>query len=126
MSGFDRVQTSAAVFVRGLDHRAELAALEMGEARDHAVGISGLFLISAVSALLTGFAINFLVAALWWDTPHRVLAIGLSIAVQATIAITAAVLCVRRARLWRPLPQTIDQLRKDSQCLHELLTLPPR
>lgn len=126
MSGFDRVQTSAAVFVRGIDHRAELAALEMGEARDHAVGLSGLFLISAVGALLTGFAVNLLVAALWWDTPHRVLAISLSIGAQAAIAITAATLCVRRARLWRPLSQTLDQLKKDSQCLHELLTPPPR
>jgi uncharacterized membrane protein YqjE len=125
MNAFDRLQSSAAVFVRGIDHRAELAALEMSEARDHAVGITGLFLISAVAALLTGFAINFLVAALWWDTPHRVLAIALSIAVQATIAVTAATLCVKRARVWRPLSQTIDQLKKDSQCLHELLAARP-
>jgi uncharacterized membrane protein YqjE len=125
MNAFDRLQSSAAVFVRGIDHRAELAALEMGEARDHAVGITGLFLISAVAALLTGFAINFLVAALWWDTPHRVLAIALSIAVQATIAVAAAALCVKRARVWRPLSQTIDQLKKDSQCLHELLAARP-
>jgi uncharacterized membrane protein YqjE len=126
MTGVSRLQSSAAALVRGLDHRAELASLEMSEARDHAVGISGLFLLSAVAALLTGFALNFFVAALWWDTPHRLLALGLSVAVQAAVATTAAVICVRRARLWRPLPQTIDQFKKDSQCLHELLTSRPR
>ncbi|ATC65534.1 hypothetical protein CMV30_17140 [Nibricoccus aquaticus] len=126
LPGIDRLQASAAVLARGFDHRAELASLELGDARDHAVGLSGLFLIGAVAALLTGFAANFFVAALWWDTPHRLLAIGLAALVQAAVATTSIALCIHRARRWRPLPLTIDQLKKDSQCLRDLLNSPRR
>ncbi|MCU0794187.1 MAG: phage holin family protein [Opitutaceae bacterium] len=125
-SGVTRIPSSAAAMLRGLDHRAELATLELGEAREHATGIAALFLISAVAALLTGFAVNLFIAALWWDTPHRLLAVGAAIAVQGALAAGAAGACLRRARSWRPLPETIDQFKKDSQCLHELLTPPPR
>lgn len=125
LPGLGRLQSSAAVLARGFDHRAELAAIELGEARDHAVGISGLFMLGAVAALLTGFAINFFVAALWWDTPHRLLAIGLLAGVQGAVALTAVLTAVNRARSWYPLAHTFDQLKKDSQCLRDLLT-PPR
>jgi uncharacterized membrane protein YqjE len=126
LSGVSRIPSSAAALLRGLDHRAELAALELGEARDHATGIAALFLISAVAALLTGFALNFFIAALWWDTPHRLLALGFSTVVQGAIAAGTAFACLRRARRWRPLPETVEQFKKDSQCLHELLSPPPR
>ena len=117
-----RFQASAAVVARGVEHRAELAGLELCEARHEALSLTGLFLIGAVAALLTGFAINFFVAALWWDTPHRLLAIGLTAGIQAVVATVVIVLCVRRARVWRPLAFTIDQIKKDSQCLRDLLT----
>jgi uncharacterized membrane protein YqjE len=124
-SGVSRLRSSAATVLRGLDHRAELASLELGEARGHATGIAALFLVSAVAALLTGFALNFFVAALWWDTPHRLLALGVSTLTQALVAAGSAFACVRRARRWRPLPETFEQLRRDSQCLHQLLNSPP-
>jgi uncharacterized membrane protein YqjE len=122
LSGVSRLPSSASRVLRGLDHRAELAALELSEAREHATGIAALLLLAAVAALLTGFALNFLIAAIWWDTPHRVLAIGVSTLVQAAVAGGAALLCARRARRWRPFPETFEQLKKDSQCLHALLT----
>ena len=124
--GLDRLQASAAVFARGAEHRAELASIELGEARDEALGISVLFLIGAVAALLTGFALNFLVAAIWWDSPHRVLAIGLCAAVQAAGAAILITRCIRRARNWHPLAETFNQIKKDTQCLHELLNSPSR
>jgi uncharacterized membrane protein YqjE len=119
--GIDRLQASAAAILRGADHRSELASIELGEARDQATGISVLFLVGAVSALLAGFAANFFVAALWWDTPHRLLAVGLAAGVQAVISAVALTLCVARARQWHPFPQTFEQLRKDTKCLHDLL-----
>jgi uncharacterized membrane protein YqjE len=121
LPGLGRLQSSAATILRGADHRAELASLELGEARDKALGLSVLFLIGAVATLLTGFALNLFVAALWWDTPHRLLAIGLLAGVQAAGAIGAIAVCVSRARQWNPLSETFDQLKKDTQCLHELL-----
>jgi uncharacterized membrane protein YqjE len=124
--GFDRLQSSAAAILRGADHRSELASIELGEAREQATGISVLFLVGGVAALLTGFAINLLVAALWWDTPHRLLAIGIAVGAQAAIAVTALVISVGRARQWHPFPQTFEQLRKDTRCLQEILNSPRR
>lgn len=117
-----RLKSSAVVLARGIDHRAELAGIELTEARDQAVMLSGLFLAGAVAALLTGFAINFFVAALWWDTAHRLVAIGLLAIAQGVLATATIVICVKRARCWQPLALTVDQLKKDSQCLRELLT----
>jgi uncharacterized membrane protein YqjE len=124
--GLDRLQSSAAIIVRGADHRAELASIELGEARDQAMGISVLFLVGAVAALLTGFALNLLIAAIWWDTPHRVLAIAIAGGVQVAISATALLVCIARARQWHPFPQTFEQLRKDTRCLNDLLNSPRR
>jgi uncharacterized membrane protein YqjE len=121
-SGLGRLHASAAVLARGVDHRAELAAIELVEARDQAVGLSSLFLLGGVAALLTGVALNILVAAIWWDTPHRVLAVGLFTALQAALATFAIVRATRRTRDWAPLSQTLEQLKKDAQCLRDLLT----
>jgi uncharacterized membrane protein YqjE len=123
-AGLGRLHASAAVFARGVDHRAELAAIELVEARNQAAGLSGLYLIGGVVALLTGVAINFLVAAIWWDTPHRILAVGLFTGLQATVATIAIVAATRRMREWAPLSQSFQQLKKDAQCLRELLTSP--
>jgi uncharacterized membrane protein YqjE len=126
LTGLGRLQSSAAVLARGLDHRAELASVEMDEARDHATGLFGLFLLGAIAALLTGFAINFFVAALWWDTPHRLLSLGILAGVQGAVAAAALLTALRRTRKWHPLSHTFDQLKKDSQCLRELLNSPHR
>ncbi|MGC4072738.1 MAG: phage holin family protein [Nibricoccus sp.] len=124
LPGLGRLQSSAAVLARGLDHRAELASLELEEARDHANGLFGLFLLGAIAALLTGFALNFFVAALWWDTPHRLLSLGLLAVVQGAVAAAALITALRRSRKWHPLAQTFAQLKKDSQCIRELLHSP--
>lgn len=124
--GLDRLRSSAAIIVRGADHRGELASIELGEARDQATSISVLLLVGAVAALLTGFALNLLIAAIWWDTPQRLLAIGIAGGVQAAISVGALVLGITRARQWHPFPQTFEQLRKDSRCLNDLLSSPQR
>ncbi len=124
LPGMDRLQKSAAAVLRGADHRSELASIELGEARDRAAGISVLFLVGAVAALLTGFALNLLIAAIWWDTPHRLLAIGIALLLQAALSTAALVLSITRARQWHPFPETFQQLRKDAQCLQDLLNSP--
>jgi len=124
LPGLGRLQSSASVLVRGIDHRAELASLELSEAKDRAIGFSGLLVAGIVTALLTGFALDIFVAALWWDTPHRLLAIGILVVVQAVVAVIAFARGFKQVKLWHPLFQTINQLKKDTQCLRDLLTSP--
>ena len=119
-----RLGSSVTVIARGVEHRAELAALELDEARTNTVSLLTLLVAGAVVALLTGFALNFFVAALWWDTPHRLLSIGLLAGVQAVAAIWLIARWRHQARSWRPRASTFEQLRKDGQCLHELIKNP--
>ncbi len=125
LSLLERLRATASVFMRACEHRAELAALELGEAKDEAVALSVMSVLGAVAALLSGFALNLLVAAIWWDSPARVLAVSLALAIQVLIAVTAFVVCMKRLRRWRPFDATAQQLKKDSQCLNELFQHPP-
>jgi uncharacterized membrane protein YqjE len=104
-----------------LAHRAELAILELGEARDHALG--SMLLAAAAAALLfsTGFAFTLLLTALVWDDPHRGWWLG-GLAVAYLAAATAAGTALRyRLRRWRPLEEIRRQLQEDQRCLNQLL-----
>jgi len=102
-------------------HRAELAALELGEARDHALGSTLLAGAAGALMLCTGFAVTLLLASLVWDDPHRGWWLGgLSTAyLGATVA--AGIRLQRRLRDWQPLHEIRRQLREDHQCLSQLL-----
>jgi uncharacterized membrane protein YqjE len=119
-----RLQSSASILARGIDHRTELASIELSEARDDAVAISALLIGGVVAGVLAGVALNLLVAAIWWDTTHRVRAISLSLTVQIVVAISVFALGRRRLRLWHPLASTIDQLKKDAVCVRDLIANP--
>jgi uncharacterized membrane protein YqjE len=102
-------------------HRAELAAIELSEAREHATGSALLAAGTAALVLCTGFALTLLVASLVWDLPNRGWWLaGLCLAYLATAA-TAAFLLMRRLRTWRPLGEIQGQLQQDYQCLSLLI-----
>lgn len=119
---FDRLRATADVLSRGLGHRSELAALEIGEAGQRATNLVMLLACGALAGLLAGFALNLLVAAIWWDSPHRVLAVGIALGAQG---ILCAALLLRGRSLaanWRPLETTVEQLKKDCRCVQEIFT----
>ena len=109
------------LFSESVAHRAELASVEVGEARDHALVSTLLAASTVVLALFTGFAITLLLASLVWDSPHRVWwLIGLC-AIYLGAAILTGLSLVKRLRTWRPMSETSSQLHEDFQCLSQLI-----
>jgi len=109
------------LFSESVSHRAELASVEVGEARDHALISTLLAVGTVVLALFTGFAITLLLASLVWDSPHRVWWLAAICAIYLGSAIFTGVTLVKRVRTWRPMSETTNQLQEDFQCLSQLI-----
>jgi uncharacterized membrane protein YqjE len=119
-----RVGDYARVLFTGARHRAELAALELIEARNAAIA-SGLWWAGAVLLLMLGSAtLTALVAAAFWDTPYRLAALAVMAAVYLGGAVTCFLQVRRRLRSWQPFHETAGQIRKDALCLGELMQRP--
>lgn len=97
--------------------RGELAALELGEARDRAVRWLVLGLIGAVLLLAALVTVSLWVAALFWDGP-RALALGL-LALAYIVGGLVVIGIVRREAAHAPtlLAQTRAELQKDREAL---------
>jgi len=102
-------------------HRAELAALELEEAREHAARSGLLAGAAAGLALCTGFALTLFVAGLVWDRPERAWWLAGLCAVYLAATMASCFMLSRRLRSWRPLGEIQTQLRQDYQCLNKLL-----
>lgn len=114
------------IVVEGLLHRAELAGLELREARTHAAGTAVLAVVAVAVALLAGFAGTIAVAAAVWDSPKRSGILGLLSLAYLLGAACLSWWTARRLKTWRPLSETIYQLREDSSCLHRFLSMNSR
>jgi hypothetical protein len=75
-AGFSRIKTGVDVVLRGVEHRGELAGLELEELRSELATTGVLAATAGAAFLLGGIALTLLVAAIYWDTPHRVSALG--------------------------------------------------
>jgi uncharacterized membrane protein YqjE len=122
-SGLSRLRQSADVIMRGVENRAELAALELGEVRREAMIAIVVAGVCAAVLLLAGVAVNLLVAAIFWDTPHRVTALAWVLGIELALGIGGSLWLRHRLMQFDPFAATREQLRKDSVCLHELLPL---
>jgi uncharacterized membrane protein YqjE len=119
-----RVGDYARVLLTGAQNRAELAAIELAEARNAAVSF-GLWWAGAVLLLVLGSAtLTAFVAAAFWDTPYRLAALG----VMAVVYLAAAAGCFLKVRgglrSWQPFSETAGQIRKDALCLGDLMHRP--
>ena len=109
------------LLTESIAHRTELAAIELDEARTHALGSSLLAGATCLLLLLAGFALTLLIAALVWESPYRGWwLMGLC---AAYLAVVGTIFWRLRKRLltWRPLVETQTQVRLDFQCLNTLL-----
>lgn len=102
------------------ENRLELLLVEVEEERDRVLRMIWLGLGAAVCGLLAGVALTAVVAvAFWQQSPVAALLI------LALLYIVAGSLCyMRLARLqrdWQTLPTTLEQLRKDRECLGKSL-----
>jgi len=102
-------------------HRAELASLEVEEARDHALVSVLLAAGTAALTLFTGFAVTLLLASLAWDSPNRAWWLTGLCAAYLGAALVGGFTLSRRLRDWRPLNETQAQLQEDFQCLSQLI-----
>jgi len=120
-----RLGSQAGLLLQALEHRAALANLELEEARKHASVVVVVGAMSLLLLLLVGTTLGLIVAAAFWDTPHRVLALVLFGAGELLLAGAAAWYVRHRWRCWRLLEHTRDQLTKDLSCLREILRRNP-
>lgn len=109
------------LFSESVAHRAELASVEVGEARDHALVSTLLAAGTVVLALFTGFAVTLLLASLVWDSPHRLWWLTGLCALYLGAAVLTGFTLVKRLRTWRPMSETTSQLQEDFQCLSQLI-----
>jgi uncharacterized membrane protein YqjE len=109
------------LFGESVAHRAELAALELEEAREHLTGSAILAGAVAALALFTGFAFTLLVASLVWDLPSRAWWLGGLCVLYLGAAATCGVMLSHRLRTWKPLGELQNQMQQDCQCLSQLI-----
>jgi uncharacterized membrane protein YqjE len=119
-----RVGEYARVLFAGVQHRAELAAIEFAEARTTVVACAVWWAVAFMLLMLGAATLTAGVAAAFWDTHYRLVAL----AVMAVTYLAGAAFCFlrvrRHLRCWQPFRDTAGQLRKDALCLGDLIHRP--
>lgn len=116
---------NADVLFRGIEHRAALAAVEFAEAKTDLVRSLLLLCAGSVVLFLAGIALTLVVAAAFWDTPHRVAALAWLAGAEVLLAGGVLFWVRHRWSEWRALPATRSELEKDLRLIRSLLTKPP-
>ncbi len=102
------------------ENRVELLLVEFQEEREQIFRAFWLGLAAAVFAFLAGVVVSIAIAiALWAWSPVGVLLI--LAAAYAGLALIFGRKLLRLRRDWRTLPATMDELRKDRECLEKNL-----
>ena len=101
-------------------NRLELLALELEEERLRLLRGLLLALAAAVFCFLAGVALSIGVVILFWEHSPALAVVGLALLYAGCAAWFYAGF-VRAQRDWRTLPDTIEQLRKDCECLERNL-----
>jgi uncharacterized membrane protein YqjE len=100
------------------ENRLQLLMVEAQEERERALLAIWLALGAAAFGLLAGVALTFTIAvALWEQSPISALLV-----LTALYSIAAVLFYRRLVRLqqgWQTLPGTLDQLKKDRECLEK-------
>jgi uncharacterized membrane protein YqjE len=110
------------VAINGVEHRAALASLEFSELKRDLALSGALVLTASFATLLAGTAALLLVAAIYWDTEHRVSAMAIALAVLATLAVGCLAAAWRFVSRLQILPAVREQLKKDRTCLGTILS----
>jgi len=107
-----------------LGTRLELFSLELAEEKSRLGRAAGMALAAVVLLTLALLVFSLLIAALFWPTEHRYLALGVLAAAYALVGL--ALLLGARSSLKSALPpfsQTIEELRRDADMLSEIKVL---
>jgi len=103
------------------ENRLELLMLEVQEERDRILRVILLALGTAVFGLLAGVALTVAIAIFFWER-SPMLALLVLATLYAACATWLYLGFTRLQRDWQTLSGTIEQLRKDRECLEQHLT----
>jgi uncharacterized membrane protein YqjE len=122
LANVTRLGSSAELILRALDNRVALAALELQEARQRLAAIVVWSAVGILALLLAGITVTAVVAAIFWDTPHRVTALVTLGVIEVAAAIASGWYVYSRLHRWVLLEHSRDQIAKDTVCLREIFT----
>ena len=115
--------TSKRLVSRGLaimENRLELLTVEVQEERERLLHAVLLALGLAAFGLLAGIALTVAVVVLCWEhSPFAALLVLMIVYASGAAALYARLHRLRRD--WETLPATLDQMRKDCQCVESIL-----
>jgi len=122
LSNVTRFGSNADLVFRALENRAALAALELEEARHRFLSVACGIVLTGMMLLMAGVTATAIVAAIYWDTPHRTTSLIILGAIE--IVVVAAGICYVRSqwKRWQLFELSRQQLAKDSACLREILS----
>jgi uncharacterized membrane protein YqjE len=104
-----------------LENRLELLTVEVQEERERLLHDLLLALGVAAFGLLAGLSFTAALVVLFWKySPLTVLLVMTALYTAAGLALCR--LLVRRLREWQSFSASLDQLRKDRQCLDQILS----
>lgn len=101
-------------------NRLELFLVEVQEERDRILRALFLAMGAAVLGLLAGLTVTVAVAVFFWQRSPIVALLALA-ALYAGGAVVLYLAYARLQRDWKTLPDTIEQLRKDRECMEQKL-----
>jgi uncharacterized membrane protein YqjE len=104
-----------------LENRLQLLMVEAQEERERVLLFIWLGLGIVIFALLAGVALTVVVAVAFWNH-SPVIALLVLTAIYGAIAGFLYTRLLRLQRDWQTLPETLDQLRKDRECLEKNFT----
>lgn len=101
-------------------NRFELLLLEAQEERERIV-LAATFAVGAIFfALLAAISVTAIIVIAFWNQ-SPLIALGILAAIYAVFAVTLFVQLTRLQRDWKMLAGTLDQLKKDRECLEKNL-----
>jgi len=104
-----------------VENRLELLMVEVQEERERLLRVILLALGAAVFGLLAGVALTVATAMFFWERSPITALLVLTI-LYAAFGVWLYASFTRLQRNWQTLPDTIEQLRKDRECLERNLT----
>jgi uncharacterized membrane protein YqjE len=104
-----------------LENRLQLLMLEAQEERERVLLAIWLALGAAAFGLLAGVALTVVIAVVLWEH-SPVIALLVLTALYTVVALLFYARLVRLQRDWQTLPATLEQLKKDRECLEKTFT----
>jgi len=106
-----------------LGTRLELFGLELAEEKSRLARAAVMALAAAVFLTLALLVFSLWIAALFWPTEYRYLALGVLALVYAVIGVVLLVRARDAMRSGSPFAHTVEELRRDADMLAEIKVL---